>query len=66
MAIARRSWWPGWIWAVPIAAVGIVLWLLLRSISSRGIDVTVTYDEEKWKWNTQKVRAVFMMILFIE
>lgn len=43
VAIARRTWWPGWIWAVPIAAVGIVLWLLLRSISSRGIDVTVIY-----------------------
>ncbi|HEV2270431.1 MAG TPA: MlaD family protein [Steroidobacteraceae bacterium] len=45
IAIARRSWWPGWIWAVPIAAIGIVLWLLLRSISSRGIDVTVTYND---------------------
>ena len=45
VAIARRSWWPGWIWAVPIAAVAIVLWLLLRSLSSRGIDVTVTYDD---------------------
>jgi paraquat-inducible protein B len=45
VAVARRSWWPGWIWAVPIAAVGIVLWLLLRSISSRGIDVTVTYND---------------------
>jgi paraquat-inducible protein B len=45
VAIARRSWWPGWIWAVPIAAVAIVLWLLLRSISSRGIDVTVTYND---------------------
>jgi paraquat-inducible protein B len=45
MSIARRSWWPGWIWAVPIAAVGIVLWLLLRSISSRGIDVKVTYND---------------------
>jgi len=45
VAIARRSWWPGWIWAVPIAAVGIVLWLLLRSLSSRGIDVTVIYND---------------------
>ena len=45
MSVARRSWWPGWIWAVPIAAVGIVLWLLLRSISSRGIDVTVIYND---------------------
>jgi paraquat-inducible protein B len=44
VAIARRSWWPGWIWAVPIAAVGIVLWLLLRSFASRGIDVAVTYN----------------------
>jgi len=45
MAIARRSWWPGWIWAVPLAAVGIVLWLLLRSISARGIDVTIIYND---------------------
>jgi paraquat-inducible protein B len=45
MAIARRSWWPGWIWAVPIAAVLIVVWLLLRSISSRGVDVTVIYSD---------------------
>jgi paraquat-inducible protein B len=45
MAIARRSSWPGWIWAVPLAAVGIVVWLLLRSISARGIDVTVTYND---------------------
>lgn len=45
LAIARRSWWPGWIWAVPIAAVSIVLWLLLRSIGSRGIDVTVIYND---------------------
>lgn len=43
-AIARRTWWPGWIWAVPIAAVGIVLWLLMRTLSSRGIDVTVLYS----------------------
>jgi len=45
ISIARRSWWPGWIWAVPIAAVGIVLWLLLRSLSARGIDVTVIYND---------------------
>lgn len=42
-AIARRTWWPGWIWAVPIAAVTIVLWLLIRTLSSRGIAVTVIY-----------------------
>lgn len=42
-AIARRTAWPGWIWAVPIAAVGIVIWLLVRTLSARGIDVTVIY-----------------------
>ncbi len=44
LAIARRTSWPGWIWAVPIAAVGIVGWLLIRSLSTRGIDVTVVYS----------------------
>lgn len=44
-ALARRTWWPGWIWAVPIAAVSIVLYLLVRSLSSRGIDVTVVYTD---------------------
>ncbi len=40
----RRTWWPGWIWAVPIAAIGIVVWLMLRALSSRGIDVTVSFE----------------------
>ena len=40
----RTTWWPGWIWAVPIAAVGIVVWLMLRALSSRGIDVTVSFE----------------------
>jgi paraquat-inducible protein B len=39
----RRTLWPGWIWAVPIAAIGIVVWLMLRALSSRGIDVTVSF-----------------------
>lgn len=43
LAITRRTWWPGWIWAVPIAAVGIVTWLLVRSLSARGVEVTVLY-----------------------
>ncbi len=42
---ARKSHWPGWIWAVPIAAVGIVVWLLVRATSSRGFDVTVAFDD---------------------
>ncbi len=40
----RMTWWPGWIWAVPIAAIGIVVWLMLRALSSRGIDVTVSFE----------------------
>ena len=44
-SVTRRSRWPGWIWSVPIAAVGIVTWLLVRAISERGIDVTVTFAD---------------------
>jgi paraquat-inducible protein B len=44
-SITRRSRWPGWIWSVPIAAVGIVLWLLLRSFAHHGVHVTVTFAE---------------------
>lgn len=41
----RRAWGPGWIWAVPIAAVGIVLWLTLRVLSTSGTNVTVVFDQ---------------------
>jgi paraquat-inducible protein B len=44
-SVTRRSRWPGWIWSVPIAAVGIVTWLLVRAITQRGIDVTVTFPD---------------------
>jgi paraquat-inducible protein B len=42
---ARRSRWPGWIWAVPLAAIGIVIWLLVRATTKRGVDVTVMFDD---------------------
>ncbi len=42
-AAHRRSWWPGWIWAVPIAALGIVAWLAVRDWASRGPEVTVVF-----------------------
>jgi paraquat-inducible protein B len=35
----------GWIWSVPIAAAAVVLFLLVRSLSHRGIDATVTFDD---------------------
>jgi len=44
-SVTRGSRWPGWIWSVPLAAVGIVTWLLVRAISERGIDVTVTFAD---------------------
>ncbi len=40
----RRTRWPGWIWSVPIAAVALVVWLLLRALSTNGIGVTVVFD----------------------
>ncbi len=55
-AATRHSRWPGWIWAVPIAAVGIVAWLLIRAFANRGIDVTVTFpDAAGMKANDTKV-----------
>ena len=44
-AVERRSRWPGWIWAVPLAAVGIVAWLAVRSWSTSGPDVVVIFPE---------------------
>ena len=44
-AVTRRGRWPGWIWAVPIAAVGIVIWLLVRQLSARGVEITVTFED---------------------
>jgi paraquat-inducible protein B len=41
----HKSWWPGWIWGIPVAALAIVVWLLVRALSSRGIEVTIVFDE---------------------
>lgn len=45
IAAVRKGRWPGWIWAVPLAAVGIVIWLVVREISVRGVAVTVTFED---------------------
>jgi len=42
-ALERRSRWPGWIWSIPIAALGIVIWLAVRNWSSSGPKVTVVF-----------------------
>ncbi|MEX3844683.1 MULTISPECIES: MlaD family protein [Paraburkholderia] len=43
-AEVRRSAWPGWIWAVPIAAIGATGWLGLRALVHDGETVVVTFD----------------------
>jgi paraquat-inducible protein B len=43
-AEVRRGWWPGWIWAVPIAALLVVGWLGIRALTSGGEDVTIAFD----------------------
>lgn len=42
-ATFKRSRWPGLIWAVPIAALGIVLWLGLQAFLSGGPTVHVVF-----------------------
>jgi paraquat-inducible protein B len=44
-AVVRRSRWPGWIWLVPIAAAGILVWLGARFFLDRGASVTVLFDQ---------------------
>lgn len=41
----RRSAWPGWIWAVPVAAFGLAAWLGIRALVHGGETVTVTFDQ---------------------
>ena len=41
----RKSWWPGWIWGIPVAAIAIVVWLLVRAMTSRGTSVTITFED---------------------
>jgi paraquat-inducible protein B len=45
VAETRRSHWPGWIWAVPIAALLVVGWLGVRALARGGEDVVVTFDD---------------------
>ncbi len=40
-----RGRWPGVVWAVPIAALLVVLYLGFGAITNHGVDVVVTFDE---------------------
>lgn len=44
-ATEHHSWWPGWIWAVPIAALAIGAWLLVRFLTQGGTDITITFPD---------------------
>ncbi|MBV9750089.1 MAG: MCE family protein [Acetobacteraceae bacterium] len=39
-----RKWWPGWIWSVPVFALVIVAWLILRAVNNQGPSVVVTFE----------------------
>jgi paraquat-inducible protein B len=45
VARAQKGRWPGWIWAVPLAAIGIVVWLVLRELSTGGVSVSIRFDD---------------------
>ena len=44
-AQVQHSKWPGWIWAVPIAALGIVTWLAVRALVRGGVDIKLVFNE---------------------
>jgi paraquat-inducible protein B len=44
-AKTEKSWWPGWIWGVPIAALVIVVWLLIRFLTQGGTDITIQFAD---------------------
>ncbi len=44
-AAVRRSRWPGWIWAVPLAAAAIVGWLAFRHFAQEGPSITLSFPE---------------------
>ncbi|MGH8298864.1 MAG: MlaD family protein [Steroidobacteraceae bacterium] len=41
----RHSWWPGWIWAIPIAALIVVLWLGARALLASGTNITIRFTD---------------------
>jgi paraquat-inducible protein B len=44
-AAVRRSRWPGWIWAVPIAALIVIGWWGIRWLMQGGEDITIAFDD---------------------
>ncbi|MGH7225981.1 MAG: MlaD family protein, partial [Gemmataceae bacterium] len=44
-AAVRRSWWPGWIWAIPVAALLLLGWWTFRTFMNGGEDITIGFDD---------------------
>ncbi|HVY82507.1 MAG TPA: MlaD family protein [Steroidobacteraceae bacterium] len=44
-ARVRRHRWFAWVWAVPILAAAIVIWLAVRSLVTRGPEITIAFHE---------------------
>lgn len=44
-AKVQRSAWPGWIWSVPIAAIGVAGWFGIQALIHGGDTVTITFDD---------------------
>lgn len=53
----RHGWWPGWIWAIPIAALLVVIWLGARALLAGGTSITISFNDahELKKENTDVV-----------
>jgi len=41
----RHGWWPGWIWAIPIAALLVVFGLGTRALLAGGTDITIRFPD---------------------
>jgi paraquat-inducible protein B len=41
----RHGWWPGWIWAIPIAALLVVIWLGARALLAGGTTITIRFTD---------------------
>lgn len=40
----RAHRWVAWVWVVPIAAAGVVVWLAYRAIAERGPEITISFS----------------------
>ena len=43
-AVERRGRWPGVVWAIPLAALLVVIYLGIQGIANHGVDVVVTFN----------------------